>query len=131
MKLLLTFTAILEGLTGLALVATPSLVIWVLTGTSLDGAAAMTLARITGSALLSLAIACLLSVNNAGGPGMTKAVLIYNMATAVVLLYGAVGYKLSGIGLWPAAFLHTGLAVWCFASLSQHKKTTNSIFPKK
>jgi hypothetical protein len=98
MKLLLTFTGILEGLTGLALVAVPSLVVWVLTGTSLDGVAAMTLARITGAALFSLGIACLLSRKNSGAPGVIKAVLFYNIATAVVLLYGAIGYKLSGVG---------------------------------
>jgi hypothetical protein len=119
MKILLTFTAIVEGLTGLSLVAAPSTVVWVLTGTSLEGVEVMTLARITGAALFSLATACFLSRNNAGARGAMKAVLFYNVATAVVLLYAAIVYKLSGIGLWPAAMLHTGLVVWCFVSLRQ------------
>lgn len=112
MKTLLTFTAIIEGLTGLSLAAAPLTVIWLLTGTSLNGGAVITLARTTGTALLSLAIACFLSRNNTGAGGAMKAMLFYNVATSVVLLYGAIGYKLSGVGLWPAALLHIGLVVW-------------------
>ena len=117
MKLLLTVTGIFEGLTGLALVAASSFVVWILTGTSLNGGAAMIVAKITGAALFTLAIACFLSRNNAGAPGVTKAILFYNIAVAGTLLYSAIGLKLSGIGLWPAFLLHAGLTVWCFACL--------------
>lgn len=117
MKTLLTFTAILEGLTGLSLAAAPLTVVWLLTGTSLDGGAVISLARITGTALLSLSIACFLSQNNANTSGVMKAVLFYNIASTAVLLYGAIGYKLSGVGLWPATLLHAGLVVWSLVCL--------------
>lgn len=131
MKILLTITGVFEGLTGLALMTAPALVVSVLLGTSLEGAAPMILARITGVALLSLAIACVQSRSNEGAPGVIKSMLFYNIAAAAVLLFGAIDYKLSGIGLWPTALLHAGLAVWCFVTLGQRKETTKSILPNK
>jgi hypothetical protein len=125
--LLLTVTAAIEALTGISLIVAPSLVVSLLIGTSPDGATTMTLARLAGVALMSLAIACWLSRNNAAAAGVVKAMLFYNVAAAAVLLYGAIGYKLSGVGLWPAVLLHAGLAVWCFVSLGQHIKTNKSI----
>ena len=48
MKSLLKVTAIVEALTGVALVAAPSLFVSVLMGASLEGNGALMVARITG-----------------------------------------------------------------------------------
>jgi len=127
MKPLLTTTAIVEALTGMGLIAAPSFIVSLLVGSPLDGAEAITLARIAGAALISIAMACWFSRNNAAASGVVKAILFYNIAGAVVFLYGAIGYKLSGVGLWPAVLLHAGLALWCFVSLGQHKEIVKSI----
>jgi hypothetical protein len=127
MKPLLATTAILEGLTGMGVIAAPSLIVSVLVGSTLDGAGAITIARIAGAGLISLAIACWFTRNNAAASGVVKAILFYNIAATAVLLYGAIGYKLSGVGLWPAVLLHAGLALWCFVSLGQHKEIAKSI----
>lgn len=127
MKLLLTVTAVFEALTGIGLIVFPSMVISLLIGTLPDGAVAATLAMIAGAALISLAIACWLPRNNATATGIVKAMLFYNFAVAALLLYASVGYKLSGAGLWPVVLLHSGLAVWCFIALTQHKETTKII----
>jgi hypothetical protein len=62
------------------------------------------LARWTGAAPLAEA-----------GPtrrGVLIAVLLYDIAAALLFIYGAVGLGLAGPALWPAALLHTVLAVW-------------------
>lgn len=123
MKLLLTVTAVFEALTGIGLIVFPSMIISLLIGTLPEGAAVTTLAKIAGAALISLAIACWLSRNNAAASGVAKAILFYNIVAAFVLGYGANSYKLSGAGLWPAVLLHAGLAVWCFIAISHHKGT--------
>jgi len=127
MKRLLTTTAILEVLTGIGLIAVPSLTVKLLVGSPIDGAESLIVARIAGAALVSLAIACWFSRNNAAASGVVKALLFYDIAAAAVLLHGAIGYKLSGVGLWPAVLLHAGLTLWCFVSLSQQNETVKSI----
>lgn len=123
MKLLLTVTAVFEALTGIGLIVFPSMIISLLIGTLPEGAAVTTLAKIAGAALISLAIACWLSRNNAAASEVAKAIFFYNIVAAVVLGYGAIRYKLSGAGLWPAVLLHAGLAVWCLIAISHHKET--------
>ncbi len=54
-------TAAIEGVTGLLLLAVPSLVARLLLGSSLDGAVPLTVAHLTGLALLTLTVACWLA----------------------------------------------------------------------
>lgn len=58
MKALLTFTALIEGVTGLGLLAVPSVLARLLLGVPLDAPAALTVARVAGVALLALSVAC-------------------------------------------------------------------------
>lgn len=120
MKTLLTVTAILESGTGFALLAVPSLLTRILFDVRLDTTVALAVVRITGVALLSLALACWLARNEIqsnAARGMVSAVLLYNTAIALVLVYVAMSSGLSGFGLWPAVLLHSALAVWCIISL--------------
>jgi len=113
---LLIVTAVIESGTGLALVTVPSVVSTILLGATLDPPVALVVARVAGAALFSLALACWLARNDEqsrAARGLIAAVLLYNVATAVVL----VGSGLYGIGLWPVVILHVALAVWCIACL--------------
>jgi len=60
MKSILTTTAILEGLTGLALLTVPAFVVSALLGTSLTDASGILLGRLAGALLIALSMACLL-----------------------------------------------------------------------
>ena len=118
MKSLLTITALFEAGTGVALMLFPASIVPVLLGIPFSDDSLHIVSGITGSALIALAIACWL-FRNAGPPAalMVKAMLGYNIVASLVLLYAGLGLSLSAIGLWPAIIIHTGLAVWCIASL--------------
>ena len=115
-KILLTVSAVLEAVTGVALILSPSLPIWLLLGSSLDTPVALSLARGVGAALLSLGLAYWLARNDGQSPaarGLLAAMLLYNIALAALLIHSRLGWGLSGVALWPAVLLHIAVAVWC------------------
>lgn len=137
MKALLVMTAILEAATGVALMVAPSRVASLLLGASLDAVAAQILARIAGAALISLGVACWFARPLRHDPasraaqGLIMAMLLYNAVVAALLVYGATRDGLRGVGLWPAAVLHSALAAWCIACLvplfnSSHSPATSA-----
>jgi hypothetical protein len=119
-KSLLIVTAVFEAATGIALLALPAVPVGLLLGASLGTAGGLAVARVTGAAMLSLGLACWLASNDGRtrpGRGVITAMLVYNTAVVAVLAHASLGLGLAGIGLWPAAGIHTVLAVWCVAGL--------------
>jgi hypothetical protein len=117
MKSLLTITALVEGVTGLALAIVPSLIVSILLGTSLTDPSAILIGRLAGAALITIAIACWLSRSDTRSSVMVKVMLAYNIFSTTLLVYAALVERISGPGLWPAVLLHVGLLVWCVSSL--------------
>jgi len=115
MHTLLVVTALLEGMTGLVLVALPSRVATLLLGSSLDAPASLTLARVAGVALVALALACWLTRREAqsAARGLVAAMALYHAGVALVLAYASIGFALSGLGLWPTVLFHAAMTVWC------------------
>jgi hypothetical protein len=115
MNKLLTFTAIAEAATGVALIVVPSLVARLLLGAELSGVAVV-VGRVAGVALLSLGIACWPGHDAAGkrSPALWG-MLIYNSLATLIFFYLINGGQFVGPLLWPAALLHWGLAGWCVA----------------
>ena len=124
MKNLLVVTALLETITGVALIVSPALPASLLFGAPLDTAVGLVLARIAGAALLALGVACWLArddVRSGAARGLVAAMLFYNAAAVAALVYAALGFTLAGIALWPAVLLHLALTVWCIATVAQGK----------
>jgi hypothetical protein len=102
MKSALMLAALGEALTGLALLAAPSLVGRMLLGQDFTGVA-VPVARVAGIALVAFGIAC--------WPGPPRVgMLIYSAAVAAYLAYLALAVGLTGVLLWPAVAVHVILA---------------------
>lgn len=98
MKNVLTFVAIGEAATGLALLIVPSLVGQLLLGEPFTGVA-IPVARVAGIAVIALAIAC--------WPGTPLVgMLIYSASITLYFAYLGFAGGLTGILLWPAVVLH-------------------------
>jgi hypothetical protein len=98
MKNALTFAAVAETATGLALLIAPSLVVQLLLGEQLTGVA-IPVARVAGVALIGLGIACW------PGPPLVG-MLTYGALVTVFLAYLGFAGALTGVLLWPAVVLH-------------------------
>jgi hypothetical protein len=121
-KTLFIVMAVLEAAIGLALIAAPSVPIWLLLGTSLDTPTAMMIARLAGVALVSLGAMCWFASRGEKGSmlsGLMAAMLFYNIGAAAILAYAGIGLGLSGPGLWPTLLVHLLLAAVCIASLAR------------
>jgi len=115
MKRFLTLTAIIEGATGLALIAVPGIVVRLLLGAEISGAS-IPLGRVAGAALLALGVACWLArddTQSRAARGLVVAMLMYNIVATAVLAFAGIGLGLHGVVLWPAVVLHAAMAVWC------------------
>jgi hypothetical protein len=116
MKTLQIASALIELGAGLALLSYPSVAVAFLVGAPLEGPAALTVARVCGAGLLSLGIACWLARGDAqshAANGLVAAMLLYDVAVAAILAFGAIANGLDGVALWPAVVLHTAMSVWC------------------
>ena len=116
---LLVVTAVLEGATGVVLVALPSWLATLLLGSSLDAPAALTLARVAGVALVALAVTCWLARHDGqsrAARGLVRAMVLYHTGVAMVLAYASIGLALSGMALWPTVLFHAAMSGWCLTT---------------
>lgn len=115
-QLFLLVTALGEGVTGLALLLGPSLPLMLLLGVQNAGAETLLITRVAGTALLAIGVMSSLAAHDSGSPALQAllaGILLYDVAVAVVLGYGAVGLSLAGDLLWPVVLAHLALALWC------------------
>ena len=98
MKSALTFAAIGEAATGLALMIVPSFVGQLLLGQQLTGVA-VPVARVAGIALIALGITCW------PGPPLVG-MLSYSVLATLYLAYQGFAGSLTGVLLWPMVVLH-------------------------
>ncbi len=110
MNRFLAVTAVIEVGAGLGLVALPDVVVKLLLGADISGAA-VPLGRVAGVALLALGLACWLARGHAAS-ALTSAMLLYNCGVAVVLAMAGVVSGMTGVLLWPAVVLHAAMAIW-------------------
>ena len=131
MNLLFTVMALIEGAAGIALLVVPSAAVSMLLGVPLDTPAGLVVGRIAGAALVALGLSCWgarRDEHNRAANGIVSAMLLYNVAAAVVLAHAGLGWRLTGVGLWPAVVLHALLGVWCLACKKTVFTTSITVF---
>ena len=104
----LTFSAVAELTTGLALMVMPALVITLLLG-PVTSAVIAPVARVAGIALIALGIACWPGRHCAGETAF-RSLLTYNLLVAAYLAYLFAAEHLGGLLLWPVVGLHSVVA---------------------
>jgi hypothetical protein len=113
-------TALSEGATGIALLATPAVLLSLLLGVSQPAMETLIAARIAGAALVALGISCWLARSDRPSPsqtGLLCGMLFYDAAAALLLILAGIRWTLAGIGLWPAVTLHSAMGIWCLTCL--------------
>ncbi len=123
MKKLLTITAILEALTGIALVIAPIHVVQLLLSSPLSENGGIIIAMIGGAAILSLAFTCWIFRNNTHSMGIVNLLLFYNSAVLAIATYGMINYSLSAFGLWVVVGFHSMMSTWCIVVLAKQLKS--------
>lgn len=119
----LTLTAIFECATAIALLAAPQTFILLLFEVELNEPMAILVAQIAGAALFTIAITCWQSrkfLNETSTRGLLQALLFYNIAVALLLVYSALNYSLISAGVILVAITHFLFAGWCAIILWHH-----------
>ena len=112
MNRLLSFAAVAEALTGVALMAVPSIVGRLLLGTDLSGVA-VPVARVAGMALVGLGVAC---YPGEAASRRLSGMLAYSLLATLYLVYLGLAGEWVGSLLWIAAAIHAALTVLLAAS---------------
>jgi hypothetical protein len=114
MRNVLTFAALAEGATGLALLMAPSLVVQLLLGEQLTGVA-VPVARVAGIALFALSIACW------PGPPLVG-MLTYSALVTLYMAYLGFAVGMTGVLLWPAVVLHVILTAFLTRDVTRMRR---------
>ncbi len=105
MKRVLVLAAAGEAVTGVALLAVPSLVGRLLLGEELNGVG-IPVARVTGIALIALGVACWPDSDTNSAFQPVLGMLCYSLFATLYLAYLGVGGEWVGSLLWPAVAVH-------------------------
>ena len=122
MKRAMTFAAVGEASTGLALLIVPGLVGRLLLGEELTGIA-IPVARVAGIALIALGVACWPGSDADNSPSRAlRAMLCYSLFTTLYLAYLGIGGERVGRLLWSAVAIHAILTTLLVrAWLKEHR----------
>ena len=105
-KSFLTYSAIVEALTGIGLIFAPSTVAAILLKTELVNPLERLLAMVAGAAISSLALSAWITRLSSNPSAVIKMLLLYNAAVTAVLLYGILALGFGGIVLWTIILFH-------------------------
>jgi len=119
MKSFLTYTAVIEALTGLGLIVIPYRVVLLLFEKELNGPLEIIVSMVGGAAIFSLALGCWFSRLQMGALIILRTMLFYNFAVASILLYSILGLGFSGFVLWFVIIFHFFQSVICFIYLNR------------
>jgi hypothetical protein len=113
-------SALVELVTSLALLVSPTTVLDALIGSS-SGSAISLLARVLGGTLLGLGIAGWMATAGMPGRPVMLAFVVYNVSAALILAVGGLDGTADGVLLWPAVALHGVISAALIAGIARHE----------
>jgi hypothetical protein len=119
-KNLLIVTALIEAVTGLMLIVSPSFLAKLLLGSELEAAVSVTVAQIAGLAILTLGIAswrARVHWQSDAARGLITAMTFYNIGILILLVYAGFGLDFICPGLWTVVVVHLLMSAWCISAL--------------
>ncbi len=120
-RLLFKASAIVEVVTGLALLVAPTLVVGLLVGDGVNPIG-VAVARVLGIGLLSLGVAAWESPGQDTRLAPRAGLCLYNVGAAIMFVILGTYGGMNGMLLWPAAVLHAvigALMLWVILVPSQ------------
>jgi hypothetical protein len=124
---LITLSALLEFLTGVALILVPDFTIALLLGAKADPVSQV-IARICGVALISISIACWAARTGADSEsriGTIRAITFYNLGAGLIFVAAAAIGQFHGIVIWGVGLIHLAFAL-AFISSRKHDGSGNA-----
>ena len=106
MKQFLTYTTIVESITGILLVVVPARIVSILFGIELSDQAGIIVAMIAGAAIFSMSLICWLLRDRDWASIAVQGLLVYNTSLTAILLYGNFSFGLQGWVLWSIIIFH-------------------------
>ncbi len=125
-RLLFRVSAVVEILTGFAMLVAPTLVVGLLLGDGV-GPIGIAVARVLGIGLLSLGIAAWESKNQHIRLAPRAGLCTYNIGVAVLLAIVATTGDANAPLLWPVAGLHALIGALMLWVISAHFRNNSSI----
>jgi hypothetical protein len=117
-------TAIVEFMTGFALILFPSLTAEILLGLPISTITGTTVGRVAGAAIISLAVAFWLARNDEqsnAAKGLMVAMLLYNITVMGILAYTVIALVFTVV-LLLVLITHFALTAWCIYALQKASK---------
>ncbi len=117
MKFFLTYTSILEAITGIILVLFPVPLVAILFNYPLEQNAMIIVTMIAGSAIFSLAVTCYFLRDSEAGPIAVKGLFAYNSVLTIILLYGKFIFGVENWLYYSILIFHLFQAILCIRLL--------------
>lgn len=112
MKTFLSFTAVIEALTGIGLLFLPGRLVSFLLQRELDETGGVIVTMVAGGAIISLATGSWLFKNNEAALTFSKVLLVYNSVLVVVVLFGVIHFELAGLPFFLIGGFHLFQTMW-------------------
>ncbi len=121
MKFFLSFTAVIEALTGIGLIFFPGLLVSFLLEQKFDDAGGIIVAMVAGGAIISLGAGSWLFRHNDAGLTFSKVLLVYNASIVVIVVFAAAYFKFMSIPLLLIGGFHLFQELWGLNLLLKRK----------
>jgi hypothetical protein len=112
MRFFLSFTAVIEAITGVGLLFFPGWLVSFLMQRKYGEPGGIIIAMIAGAAIISLAACCWLFRNHAAAFTFSKILLVYNSILVCIVIFAVIYFEMSSVPFFVIGGFHLFQALW-------------------